>query len=308
MRIGTVITSANGDVGIGKSIEILRRGGSALDAVEQGIQLVESNVADHTVGRGGIPNLLGQIELDASIMDGSTLQAGAVASLRNFEHPIAIARKVMEHLPHVLLSDRGAARFAKEMGFKPRNLMTAETLRRWQQGLDERGEGWGDMFIYLKTLRQFAHKVPTSQHLGTVNFIARDQDGVLAAGVSTSGLGWKYPGRVGDSPVIGAGNLADNRYGAAACTGRGELALRAGTSRSVVLYMKMGLSLYDAGVKAMEDLRDFTDPFGTFMNLLCIDGQGNHAGFSGASGITYLAQTTEMTTFDTLQRQQIPLE
>ena len=308
MQQGIVVTSANGYVGIGKSIEVLQQGGSPIDAVEQGIRLVESNIDDHTVGRAGIPNLLGQIELDASIMDGSTRQAGAVAALRGFEHPISIARKVMEHLPHVLLVDRGAAKFAKEMGFSSRNLMTKETRVRWQRGLDERGEGSEDRSDYFRLLRSFLSRKDQAKYLGTVNFIAMDRFGNLAAGVSTSGLGWKYPGRVGDSPIIGAGNFADNRYGAAACTGRGELALRSGTARSLVLYLKNGMSLTKAAETAMTDLRDFTDDFGTFMNLVCLDMEGNHGGYSGSPGTSYLMQDTSMSDYVSFPRTIVNLE
>ena len=308
MKQGIVVTSANGFIGIEKSIEVLRDGGSPLDAVEQGVRLVESNVNDHTVGRAGIPNLLGQIELDASIMDGSTRQAGAVAAVRGFEHPISIARKVMDHLPHVLLVDRGAIRFAKEMGFVPRNLMTKETKQRWKQGLDERGEGAQDRLEYFRLLRSFLSQKDKSKYLGTVNFIAMDCMGNIATGVSTSGLGWKYPGRVGDSPIIGAGNFADIRYGAAACTGRGELALRSGTARSLVLYMRNGMSITKASETAMADIRDFTDNFGTFMNLICLDKEGNHGGYSGSPGATYLMQTTAMTSYATFPRTIVDLE
>tara|TARA_Y100000780_G_C13613623_1_gene389543 strand:- start:3 stop:554 length:552 start_codon:yes stop_codon:yes gene_type:complete len=183
MYTGLVITSANGDVGIGESIKVLKNGGTALDAIVAGIRAVESNLSDHSVGRGGLPNLLGQVELDASVMDGQTLHAGAVAGLKNFEHPISIARKVMEELPHVMLVDRGAARFAKEMGFHPRNLLTAAAKKKWVEGLDERGEGLKGRDKYLENLRKYSSNLPTAKHLGTVNFIARDRKGNIASGV-----------------------------------------------------------------------------------------------------------------------------
>jgi beta-aspartyl-peptidase (threonine type) len=303
-----VIASANGSVGMSASMAVLRQGGSALDAVEAGAREVESNIHDHSVGRAGLPNLLGQIELDASIMDGATRRAGAVAALRNYEHPISIARKVMEEMPHVLLADRGAARFAKEMGFKERDLMTTETRRRWREGLDQRAEGADDCREYLAVLRRFSHKVPLPQHSGTVNFIALDRQGHLAVAVSTSGLAWKYPGRVGDSPIIGAGNYADDRYGAAACTGRGELAIRASTARTFVLYLQMGLSLKEAGRKAMEELRPLADPFGTFMNIVCMDKDGNHAAFTGTAGAAYVYQTEDMDRHKETLRTVVPLQ
>jgi beta-aspartyl-peptidase (threonine type) len=303
-----IIASANGSVGMAAGMAVLRKGGSALDAVEAGAREVESNIHDHSVGRAGLPNLLGQIELDASIMDGATRRAGAVAALRNYEHPISIARKVMEELPHVLLADRGAARFAREMGFRQRDLMTAETRRRWREGLDQRAEGADDRRRYLSALRRFSHQVPLPQHSGTVNFIARDRQGHLAVAVSTSGLAWKYPGRVGDSPIIGAGNYADDHYGAAACTGRGELAVRAATARTVVMYMQMGMSIREAGKKAMGDLRPLADPYGTFMNIVCMDKDGNHAAFTGIAGAAYVYQAEDMDSHKETLRTVVPLQ
>src|SRR5574342_747043 len=111
-----VIASSNGTVGIVEAMRVLRHGGSAVDAVEAGVRLVESNADDHTVGFGGLPNLLGEVELDASVMDGRTLQAGAVGAVKHYEHPISLARKVMEELPHVMLVGGGAERFAQEVG------------------------------------------------------------------------------------------------------------------------------------------------------------------------------------------------
>jgi beta-aspartyl-peptidase (threonine type) len=129
---------------------------------------------------------------------------------------------------------------------------------------------------------------------GTVNFLAQDADGNLCAGVSTSGQGWKYPGRVGDSPLIGAGNYADNRYGAAACTGLGEMAILAGTARSVVLYLKMGLSLEEAGRQVMEDLHALPAPYQGAMNIVALDKDGHHAAFSNREDRTYVYMTEEM--------------
>src|SRR5689334_2921775 len=119
-----VVTSANGVIGLPAAVEILRAGGTALDAVEAATRLVEANPDDHTVGYGGYPNLLGEVELDASIMDGRTLRAGAVGALKGYRHPISVARKVMAELPHVLLVGEGAARFAAEMGFEAEDLLT----------------------------------------------------------------------------------------------------------------------------------------------------------------------------------------
>ncbi len=132
-----VVASSNGHVGIGDAMEVLRRGGSAVDAVEAGILPVESNPDDHSVGYAGLPNLLGEVELDASIMDGKSLAAGAVGAVHNYEHVITLARKVMEELPHVLIVGPGAERFAAEMGMEQRDLMTEETRQQWRAWLEE---------------------------------------------------------------------------------------------------------------------------------------------------------------------------
>jgi beta-aspartyl-peptidase (threonine type) len=130
--------------------------------------------------------------------------------------------------------------------------------------------------------------------LGTVNFLARDLRGNLASGVSTSGIGWKYPGRVGDSPLIGAGNYCDNRYGGVACTGMGELAIRVSTARSLVLYLKAGMSLREAGAEALRDLAVLDARAGQYMNIVAMDAAGNHAGFTTVPGKQYLYMTGEM--------------
>ncbi|GAB4281363.1 MAG: N(4)-(beta-N-acetylglucosaminyl)-L-asparaginase [Candidatus Promineifilaceae bacterium] len=305
-----VVASTNGRIGIQAAVDALRRGGSAVDAVEAGIRLVEDNPNDHTVGYGGYPNILGEVELDASIMDGRTLTSGAVAALKGYREAISIARKVMETLPHVLLAGEGAARFAAEMGFAPQPLLTQEAEAVWRKRLDN--DMPADTFAQLQHLPDL-HKWVTlatdpERTRGTVNFIAQDGDGNIAVGVSTSGWAWKYPGRVGDSPIIGAGNYADNRYGAAACTGMGEMAIRAATAHSIVMYMKMGLSLADACVQAMKDLNDLGGAYLSVMNFVALDKNGNHAGYSTIEGRTYIYQTTEMETAVEKPRTVVPVQ
>lgn len=303
-----VVASSNGRVGISAAMEVLRNGGSAIDAVEAGIRLVESNPEDNTVGLGGIPNLLGEVELDASIMDGRTRAAGAVAALPGYEHPISIARKVMEELPHVLLVGSGAERFAAEMGFERRELLTEETRKVWEERLLEAiPEAVLPNLGEEPALRQWVKLVMESRRAGgTVNFLAQDAEGNLCTGVSTSGQGWKYPGRVGDSPLIGAGNYADNRYGAAACTGLGEMAILAGTAHSVVLYLKMSLSLEEAGRQAMEDLQVLPGPYLGPMNIVALDKDGRHAAFSNQENRTYIYMTEEMDELEELPRVLVP--
>src|SRR5574337_192688 len=224
-----VVASANGRVGIEEAMRVLRDGGSVVDAVEAGIRLVESNPDDHTVGYSGLPNPVGEV--------------------KRYEHAISLARKVMEELPHVMLVGEGAERFAKEMGFPERNLLTPKAETIWREVFEGGVPSvYTERMEYLDSIRKFARLAADPERPNeTVNFIAVDANGNLAAGVSTSGWAWKYPGRVGDSPVIGAGNYADNRYGAAACTGRGEMAMRLCTAHSVVTYLKMGMSLEAAG-------------------------------------------------------------
>ena len=282
---------------MGAAIDVLKAGGSALDAVEAGIRKVEANAEDHSVGLGGYPNLLGTVELDASIMDGSTRMSGAVGALKGFPHPISVARAVLENLPHVLLVSDGAERFAREMGFEECELLTEAAESAWREKLlrvmsaatltelPKRCDLW--RWVRLSSDPQRSG--------GTTNFIALDDAGNLASGVSTSGWFAKYPGRLGDSPIIGAGNYADSRYGAATCTGMGEMAIRAGTARSAVLYLQQGASPEEAGQRVMEDLDTLGGPYLSGMNVLILDAQGRHAGVTNhPEGRDYLVLTGTM--------------
>jgi len=292
-----IIASSNGMVGIRAGWEILRAGGSALDAVEAATRLVEDNPEDHSVGYGGYPNLLGQVELDASIMDGTTLRAGAVGALVGYRYAISVARRVMEELPHAFLVGAGAARFAAEIGMQAENLLTPEAEATWRAGLEGRDlVGWAGVSDLVATLlKRSASITQDPEHVtGTVNFIAQDQAGRIASAVSTSGWAWKYPGRLGDSPVIGAGNYADDRYGAAACTGWGEAAIRAGTARSVVLYLKQGMPLEEACREAFRDLAPIMRGTPNDMSLVAIDRAGNHCAMTTAEERTYVYQTDGM--------------
>jgi beta-aspartyl-peptidase (threonine type) len=305
-----VVASANGRVGIGAAMEVLRRGGSALDAVEAGTRLVEDNPEDHTVGTGGLPNLEGEVELDASIMDGRTLATGAVAALKGYANPISVARRVMADLPHVLLAGEGAARFAAECGFARAELLTEEAQRTWKERLEGKlpPNASPGMVAYYQKMREWVTLATDPEKVaGTVNFLARDREGNIASAVSTSGWAWKYPGRVGDSPIIGAGNYCDNRYGAAACTGRGEMAIRAATARSVVLYLKQGMALPEALAEAMRDLWALDDPYYGGMHIVALDAAGNPAAATNeAAGTTYVYMTDEMDTHVEAPRLVLP--
>jgi beta-aspartyl-peptidase (threonine type) len=249
-------------------INLLREKRSIKDAVEYSIRGVESNTDDHGVGLGGIPNLMGIVQLDASFMDGSTRAAGAVASLEGFLHPITVARKVMEMSPHVLLVGPGAARFAENLGCEKGELLTEYSRRFYQAFKEKRLHELGSEFrVDLDYLEEdginydYEHwfKRLVEGQLGTVNILGMDEGGDICSGVSTSGTYLKMPGRVGDSPIIGAGNYCDNRVGAAACTGRGELSIRHCTARTIVTYMKMGLTPREACIKSMEEVHELVD-------------------------------------------------
>lgn len=305
-----IVASSNGRIGIEAANEVLRQGGTAVDAVETGIRLVEANPEDHTVGYNGYPNILGEVELDASIMNGRTLESGAVGALKGYLYAITVARQVMEKLPHVMLVGDGANRFAAEMGHPPQTDMLLPEIRAvWANRL--RKDLLNGDISEITGRTDLSHWVQMAtdpeRAKGTVNFIAQDKDGHICTGVSTSGWAWKYPGRLGDSPIIGAGNYADNRYGAAACTGMGEMAIRACTAHSLVFYIKMGMSVTEASERAMMDLRDLDGRFISVMNLIALDKDGNHAGYSSVHGRSYIYQTPDMPECEELPRTVVPI-
>ena len=294
-----LIGSENALQALAPAMHILKQGGSALDAVEAAIRLVESNPDDDSVGLSGWPNLLGEVELDASLMEGHTRTAGAVGALRGYPHPISIARRVMETLPHVFLVGQGAADFAAEMGFAQQASPTEKAAREWFSRVQANVPA--ERLPALLQRREMAPWVSLTRDpqrvAGTVDVIAIDAMGHIASGVSTSGWSWKYPGRLGDSPIIGAGNYCDNRYGAAACTGFGELAIRGATAHTVVLLMRTGIPLLEA---CQEALRDLPHPPGavddSFMNIVAVDRHGNHCGVTNVAEwdeYAYMTDTME---------------
>lgn len=301
-----IIGSERSEAGIPEAMEVLRRGGSAVEAVERGLMVCEDNLADHYVGTGGLPNARGIVELDASIMVGSSRAFGAVGAVKNFPNPISIARAILEKLPqHALLVGEGAEAFADSLGFSRAELLTPEAKALWLEQLKgvnaESIEGEntkamsGDERYRLAAIELVKQFSPHEGPWGTINIIALDRSGELVCGVSTSGYPYKHPGRVGDSAIAGAGNYADSRYGAAACTGRGELSLRGGTARTIIENMKAGLSPEDACFEALIEARNLPDEFRAELRCLALTADGRHGGAAGMEGSTYTLMTEHST-------------
>jgi beta-aspartyl-peptidase (threonine type) len=200
----------------------------------------------------------------------------------------------------------GAERLAAELGMEPEDLLTEETRQVWRDGM-EGHLAPGDSRRRL--LDRISSLFADPEHVaGTVNFLAIDRSGHIASAVSTSGWAWKYPGRLGDSPVIGAGNYCDDRYGAAACTGWGELAIRGATAHTVVSGLAFGLGLEEAADKAIRELRGLDVPGGEpIMNLVALDARGRHVGLSTQPGNSYVAWEEGESSYATLPRRVVPL-
>ena len=304
-----IVSSENGVQAAEQAMDLLRQGASALDTAVAAASLVEQDLADHSVGKAGIPNVLGTVELDASVMDGSSLQAGAVAALKSCADATRLARFVMENTPHVLVVGEGAQRLAREADFEFTTLEHEASLDTWrdrfhQTDLEPEKLDPEQLLPVVNRLTSQLSLLPRTEggqatslpETGTVNFLVLDSQGRMASTVSTSGLGWKYPGRVGDSPIIGAGNYCHGKYGAAACTGMGELCLRALTARTVVESLKRGQSLCEAGREALLDLQELQRPAGPFVGFIALTPTGQHMGFSERPGKQYAYMTGNMRT------------
>ena len=218
---------------IKKAGEILAAGQSAMDAVEHGINVTELDPDLHSVGYGGRPNTAGVVELDAAIMDGKNCDVGSVASVQKIKRPISLARKVMENNRHAMLVGPGAQEFALQQGFELEEMLTDEAKAKWE----------------LWKINNDSHSLDSHD---TIGLIALDHNGDIVAGCSTSGLGYKMPGRVGDSPLIGSGLYADNEVGGAAATGEGEEMLKFCASFLTVEFMRQGATPKVACVKTIQ--------------------------------------------------------
>ena len=238
-----VIASANGIETCNRAMQLLKEGADPVDAVVAGVNLVEDDPNDHSVGLGGLPNEDGVVELDSCVMHGPTHRAGGVAALRNVRNASSVAKLVMRRTDHVLLVGEGALRFAKVHGFKEQELLTDGARRIWLKWKESHSDN--DDWLHPEAdeeARRYLHLPEPEFTYGTINCCALTADGDLGGVTTTSGLSYKIPGRVGDSPIIGAGLYVDNEVGAAGSTGRGEENLQNCSSFMVVEFMHIGMT------------------------------------------------------------------
>ncbi|PYT14040.1 MAG: glycosylasparaginase [Acidobacteria bacterium] len=270
-----IISSANGLRATARAMEMLKKGDDTLDAVIAGVNINEEDPEDNSVGYGGLPNEEGVVELDASVMHGPTRRCGSVASIRGCKTPSKIAKLVMEQTDHIMLVGEGAGRFARECGFPSENLLTEKSRLAWmvwKQSLrDKNGHSnWGPgldappakttasnelkkIFPHAdeETLA-WALEVALHPPTGTINCLALNAKGEMSGVTTTSGLSWKIPGRVGDSPIIGAGLYVDQEVGGAGSTGRGEENIRVAGAHTIVENMRHGMSPKEACLDALK--------------------------------------------------------
>jgi len=256
------------------AVKVTQQGGSMVDAIEQGIWVTEADVKNASVGIGGIPNAAGQVELDACIMTGPDHNAGSVGGIQDVLHPISVARMVMEKTPHVMLVGDGAKQFAIDNGVSPTQLLTDNQQKRWQD--------WKK--------QQAAEKPKIDEdHHDTIAMLGLDSKGDLYGGCSTSGWGYKIPGRIGDSPIIGSGLYVDNNVGAAGATGLGENVMRHCGSFLVVEMMRHGATPTEACQQAIQRIAEL-DPKNLDnldINFIALNKQGVYGAAGTSQGFKY---------------------
>lgn len=265
-----------------KAWEVLSANGPALDAVEQGVMIPEGNPDERSVGYGGRPDRDGRVTLDACIMDQYS-NIGSVACLEHIKHPISVARAVMEKTPHTMLVGQGALEFALSQGFKKEDLLTKESENEWRE--------------WLKTA-EYKPKVNIENH-DTIGMVALDMQGNLSGACTTSGMAFKMHGRVGDSPIIGAGLFVDNEVGAAAATGHGEEVMRMCGSHTIVELMRQGLSPEAACKKAVERIvsiaKKRNKPLADIqIGFVAINKKGEHGAYCLQKGFNYAVYSPEI--------------
>ena len=294
-----------------RAMEIIKAGGDTLDAVVAGVKIVEDDPRDDSVGYGGLPNEECDVELDASVMHGPSRRAGAVASLRYIKNPASVAKLVLERTDHLLLVGEGALRFALKHGFKKEDLLTEPSRKAWlawRESLNPR-DGWGPSPLRTggeqnkrtssaglsreeMALNEWIADKLRYRQTGTINCLALNAAGDLSGVTTTSGLAWKIPGRVGDSPIIGSGLYVDNEVGAAGSTGRGEECIYINGSHTIVENMRRGMSPADAAMDAIKRIShrygdNKTELANFSINFYAINKRGEHGGASLWKGGTY---------------------
>jgi L-asparaginase len=272
-----LLANAEAWPGFDTTVELLKNGGAGIDAMVAGIAKVEREAKVRSVGYGGWPNMIGDMEFDAGVMDGTTRDVGAVGAVPATLPVAALAHEVMKHLPHVMLTGAGARRFATERGFAVDDTLHPDSKRVWWERLQKEMSPEQLAAFPDIPLAPLSNTITDPERVrDTTVFLARDAAEGLGVVTSTSGWAWKYPGRLGDSPIVGAGFYADSRYGAAACTHTGEMTMRCGTSRSIVLALRLGYSLEDAVKLAVEELSELKTGFLAGVVIHAIDAKGNH--------------------------------
>ena len=264
--------------------EILKKGGRALDAVEAGVMVPEADPNNQTVGLGGRPDRDGHVTLDACIMDENS-KCGSVAGMEHIVHAISVARMVMERTPHVMLVGEGATQFALEQGFKKENLLTEKSEREWKEWLKT---------AKYEPVKNIENVLPggAANH-DTIGMVAMDKNGSLSGSCTTSGMAYKLHGRVGDSPIIGAGLYVDNEVGAAASTGVGEEVIRIVGSHLVVEMMRQGMDPETACKKAVERIvaRNPERAKVVQVGFVALNKQGKFGAYALQKGFSYAVKS-----------------
>ena len=272
-----VISTWNHGIAANKAaMDIIKNGGNALDAVEAGVRVTESDPEMMSVGYGGLPDRDGHVTLDACIMD-YTGNCGAVSYLQHIKNPISVARKVMEETPHVMLSGKGALDFALEKGFEKENLLTEKAENLWKEWL---------------VTSQYKPIVNIENH-DTIGLLAIDKKGNISGACTTSGLAWKLHGRVGDSPIIGAGMYVDNDVGGACATGVGELVMKTLGSFLIVELMRQGMNPQQACEEAVMRIVAKQEYKEMQVGYLAIDKNGNYGAYAIHPGFNYALYLNE---------------